>query len=322
MTASQLLPGATDIDLTAADWFQRRKFWSQTEQDEQAFQAWLKASDAHHIAFLRQSAVWESAGRLAALRVPMRKETMVKTPRSTTVLRIAVAVIVCVAMGTAGVSYFERPQTTTYVTPVGGRETIALRDGTKIELNTDSAIEVGAGSSRRVRLVRGEAYFDVRHNAENPFSVAAGSYQVTDLGTKFSINSSQRKIVVRLLEGSAVVAPLDAPKSKRSALLWPGDVAVADSEVLSVHKKSIDTLEADLGWRRGILTFKDTSLADAVAEFNRYNTKKLVVADAGVAGLRINGAFQSQNAEQFAVSMQELFGLRLKTVGNELELSH
>jgi transmembrane sensor len=322
MTRQERL-SATEIDLLAADWLQRRHLWTWTQANQAELDIWLAASEAHHIAYLRQSAVWSTAGRLTALRTPMRPNSTPPNPRRWIFLRSVAAAAIVAAIGFAAMQYLSRTNDTTYVTPIGGHEVVTLADGTRIELNTDTALRIRRGAdSRGVTLLRGEAYFEVHHDAAHPFAVTASTYRITDLGTKFSVRASSGAIKVSLLEGSAVVAPLDAARSSRSALLWPGDVAIADAKKLVVEKKSVPSLSTALGWRRGVLIFKDTELADAAAEFNRYNTRKIRVEDGAIAHLKINGTFQAENSELFASSVQELFGLRAGKIGNDTTLSH
>jgi len=316
-------PSATDTDLAAADWVQRRNLWTWTEMDQAEFDAWLTEADANHIAYLRQTVVWNAAGRLNALRQqqPMRPETATPKLGRRALLRSVAAAAIVAAIGFASFVYFSRPLDATYVTPVGGHKIITLGDGTSIELNTNSALRIRSGAVRRVTLLRGEAYFDVHHDGADPFAVTANGYRITDLGTKFSVRASANAIRVSLLEGSAVVAPVTGQKAHRSALLMPGDVATANAKSLVIVKKPVSSLATALGWRRGVLIFKDTELADAAAEFNRYNARKIKLEDPAVAHLKINGTFQAENSELFASSIQELFGLRIIKNGNDTTLS-
>lgn len=315
---------ATEIDLAAADWVQRRNLWAWTEADQAEFDAWLAQSDAHHIAYLRQNAVWSAAGRLNALRQrrPMRAEAAPPKSGKWNLLRFAAAAAVLATVGFAGSAYLKRPVDATYVTPVGGHKIITLADGTRIELNTNSALRIQGDAVRRVTLLHGEAYFDVHHDGADPFAVTANGYRITDLGTKFSVRATTNAVRVSLLEGSAAVTPLTGRKAQRSALLMPGDVAVASTYKLTVQKEPVANVASSLGWRHGLLTFRDTELADAVAEFNRYNTRKLRIGNASVGRLKINGTFQAENADVFAASVQELFGLKVRKNNDGTTLSH
>ncbi|HVZ17157.1 MAG TPA: FecR domain-containing protein [Terriglobales bacterium] len=315
---------ATDTDLAAADWIQRRHLWEWTQADQAEFDTWLADSDANRLAYLRQNAVWRATERLGAFRPqqPMLKVTPVAKSGKWTLFRYVAAAAIVAAVGVSGVQYFQHPSNTTYVTPVGGHKIILLSDGTRIELNTDSALRISSNALRRVTLLRGEAYFDVQHNGADPFAVTASGYRITDLGTKFSVRTSPIAVRVSLLEGSAAVTPVIGQKAHRSALLMPGDVAVASADTLTVKKEPVASVATSLGWRHGLLTFKDTELADAVAEFNRYNTAKLHISDAVVGHLKINGTFQAENADVFAASVQELFGLKISRNTGNITLSH
>jgi transmembrane sensor len=100
----------------------------------------------------------------------------------------------------------------------------------------------------------------------------------------------------------------------------PGDVAVATANSLSVMKKPEKAMTSELGWRRGVLIFRHASLAEAAAEFNRYNRRKLVVEDAAAARLTIDGTFQADNIDDFTRLAQLVLGVRAEDRGSEIAL--
>ncbi len=312
-----ILGGAREIDRAAADWLQRRQFWNWTDTNQAALDAWIAQSDAHRVAYLRQSAVWNSANRLVVLREPAHTaETPTKSARPYV---IGTAAALLVAAFCAGAWMFlAQPGSTTYSTAIGGHQTIALGDGSSVELNTDSSARVEAkGDARRVTLLRGEAYFDIRHDAAHPFSVAANNYRIIDLGTKFVVRDTADRVEVSLVEGRARVQTANLLGPVQSAIMAPGDVVVAAPSYMTMTRKPLQQIADDLGWRRQVLVFKDISLEGAAAEFNRYNTEKLVLASRDVAGLKINGTFQARNIDLFAASAKELFGLHIAKIGDE-----
>jgi transmembrane sensor len=220
----------------------------------------------------------------------------------------------------AGGAMWLKPQTPqhTYSTSIGGRETVMLVDGSQIELNTDTVLRVAkTGRERTVWLDKGEAYFQIRHDADKPFVVWVEGHRVVDLGTKFVVRREPGKFEVSLVEGKA---QLDGP-GNRQAVLLPGDVAVATEESLQVSKRPERVMADDLGWRRGVLTFNKTTLADAVAEFNRYNHTKLAVADAATGKRRIYGTFPTTDVEAFTRVVQAVFGLKVAKHGEETIIS-
>ena len=316
-----VMGGAREIDLAAADWLQRRQFWNWTEADQASLDAWIAQSDAHRVAYLRQNAVWNSANRLVVLREPAHTvETPTKFVRPY-VTGTAVALLVA-AFGAGAWMFLAQPGSITYSTAIGGHQTIALGDGSSVELNTDSSARVEAkGDARRVTLLRGEAYFDIRHDAAHPFSVAANNYRIIDLGTKFVVRDTADRVEVSLVEGRARVQTANLLGPVQSAIMAPGDVVVAAPSYMTMTRKPLQQIADDLGWRRQVLVFKDISLEGAAAEFNRYNAEKLVLASRDVASLKVNGTFQARNIDLFAASAKELFGLHIAKIGDETVIS-
>ena len=283
-------------------------------------------SRAHRIAYWRQKSVWESAQRLKALRAPMTRpahQTAGKRSKPF-ILRVAAAAIVAVTCGVAGYQYVKSSpdRGMTYTTPIGGRETISLSDGSRIELNTNTVLRIGANRNTRTAfLERGEAYFDIRHDAARPFVVIAAGHRITDLGTKFSIRDASDRLEVTLFQGKARLEATDRPNSVNSAVLSPGEVAIATSQSVTVIRKVQKELDGELGWRRGVLTFYHTTLSDAAREFNRYNNRKIVVVDnAGEAEL-IDGTFPVNDVDLFGRVARSVFRARVENKGNDIVIS-
>ncbi|HVP86137.1 MAG TPA: FecR domain-containing protein [Rhizomicrobium sp.] len=309
---------ASDIEYKAADWLQRRQFWNWSDEDQKALDAWLAESSAHRVAFLRLKAGYAQTERLVALRNS-------KPDRGTRNGRRwfhAVAALAAIGVIGAGATFYvAKPESVTYATPVGGRQTLTLADGTRIELNTDTTLKLNKVSGKRsVTLVKGEAYFQVQHDAARPFVVETAGHTVTDLGTKFTVHTEQNRIEVRLVEGEARLDAVDTAKPQPSMLLKPGDVAVATADTMSVKRETLSKLADDLGWRRGLIVFHDTTLADAAERLNRYNTNKLVI-DRAAARLKINGTFRADDAQTFAQMARDVFGLRITTTSDNTRLS-
>jgi transmembrane sensor len=217
-------------------------------------------------------------------------------------LRAVGALVIAAVAGVWGYTQFEKPTDTRYATGLGERKTLQLADGSRIELNTATTLRISRGSDHRtVWLDKGEAYFDIKHNAANPFTVFASGRRISDLGTKFSVRSDANRLKVALVEGLARIDDADGASKASSAILSPGDVAVATATSLKVVKKPEQELRDQLGWRRGMLVFVHATLADVAAEFNRYNETKIVIADPAVAQRRIGATFPSQDLEDFAV---------------------
>jgi transmembrane sensor len=321
-TAEHILPDASDVEQRAAEWLERRACESWNEVNETELESWLAQSPAHAVAFMRLEAAWDRTARLIALQKPMRRANASTEPSSRVpVLKIAAAVVVTAAVSVGGSLLALHQQTQTFATTIGGREALSLVDGSKIELNTDTVLRMAEGSAqRKVWLDRGEAYFDIKHDAAHPFVVMVGNHRVTDLGTKFIVRQEGDRVEVKLLEGSARLDANDGTPAQ-TAVLKPGDVAVATASTTSVTRKPMKELANELGWRRGVLMFDHTTLAEAVAEFNRYSRQKLVIADPQVAKLEIGGTFPSDDVKLFGRATRIALGLRVEDRGNTIVIS-
>jgi transmembrane sensor len=174
---------------------------------------------------------------------------------------------------------------------------------------------------RQAWLEKGEAFFQIHHDAAHPFTVTAGDHKITDLGTKFSVRQERGRLRVTLLEGKARLDSTDIWSRRQSVELSPGDVAIATASSLSLVRKSDKALHEELGWRRGVLVFDRTRLADAVAEINRYNTRKLVIDDPAVAKLTLDGTFPVHAVPEFIEVAQAVFGLRVERLGDRTLIS-
>jgi transmembrane sensor len=315
---------AGEIGAQAAALLERRDFEDWNKEDEAALDAWLAQSQAHRAAFWRLEAAWNHTRRLAALNSAAIEQTSLTAKRAVSpwLLRAAAAFVIATTLGIGAAYVFSNPQERVFTTGVGGHETVSFADGSRIELNTDTVLRARMTTAQRiVWLDKGEAYFTVKHDATHPFIVIAGNHRVTDLGTKFLVHRRSGAVEVALLEGSAEFSTANVQARAQSALLMPGDVAVGTVASISVTKKSAPELSRELGWRSGVLVFKHTALADAVAEFNRYNREKLVIADPQAGQLTIGGTFKAQHVEDFTQLVRLVLGLHVENKGTEIVIS-
>jgi transmembrane sensor len=331
-----VLSPAEEIDAQAVAWFVKRMNSRDardgTDAEQAEFEAWLAQSAKHQLAYWRVEAGWDHVQLLAAVR-PSRDlrdsaaiGEIAKERRrdwSFWFTRVgAVAAVLTIAV-TGSVAFLGR-QSVTYSTPVGGRETLTLPDGSHIELNTDTIVRVDAdvrGDGRTVELVRGEAFFRVKHDSAHPFVVTAGKDRLVDLGTEFLVRKDPDRTKIGLVEGSVRLESSGFWSHSLLATLAPGDLAVATANNVTIVKDAAGELSDDLAWRTGRLIFRRATLGAAAAEFNRYNAQKLVIADAGTADLRISSTFPVDGTEAFARVMQRLLGLHAEHRDGEIVIS-
>jgi len=309
-------PGsAMDIEAQAALWLQRRQYWDWSDADQAELDAWLAQSTAHEVAFIRLMAGYSRTDRLVALRAPRTER------RGFGLLpRMVAGLALVAALGVGAMQFSTDPKDVTYTTPVGGRQMIMLADGSRIDLNTDSILRLrGAVGKRLAFLDKGEAYFQIKHDVTRPFVVTVGGHRVTDLGTKFLIRKGADSVDIALVEGRARV---DAKNGAgKSVELLPGEEVIATARDITKVRRSTQEMSNELGWRRGVIVFEHTTLAEAAAEFNRYNPNRIVIGNAGAAKLKIAGTFPSDDPEAFAEIAQDILHLHVVRRGETIVLT-
>jgi len=323
MSAEHRLSASGGIEAQAAQWIERRDFGGWTDADKEALEIWLAQSLAHRVAYDRLDLGWQRTERLTALRYakPLRDD---RNPvgRGLLFLRRASMLAAASAAALAAWFAFSTDKQMTYATSVGGREIIRMVDGTQIELNTDTIVRIADNPNRReVWLDKGEAYFQVTHDASHPFVVNAGSGRVTDLGTKFSVRRTQDRLRVAVSEGGVRLVAESNTGDQRSVVLTEGEVALATPTKLSVEKEDKLGLTNELTWRSGILAFHHTRLVDAAAKFNRYNHRQIAIADNTIANLEIGGTFPTTDIEGFAEVSRDVLHLRVTRDGETIRIS-
>lgn len=298
--------------------------WGKAEQAELA--QWLAQSPAHEIAYWRAEEGLRRTELLAALRTPARenKNAPMRPPRASrdlwSIFGRAAAALLMIAILAAGTHLFMTPDEGQYfATPIGGRQTITLPDGSRIELNTNTALRAVVNSGQRIiHLEKGEAYFKVEHDEKRPFTVYAAGGKVVDLGTEFLVRNTSDQLEVALFEGRAEFDTNGRPGPQRRAMLAPGNVVLASNQSVDLIKEDSKTIAARIGWRRGLLIFNNTTLAEAAAEFNRYNREKITIVDEKTASREIYGTFQADNAALFARLARDAFGFKIERKGEEI----
>lgn len=322
------------IDETAGDWLAQRDSGDWTVEHQRRFDQWLNESPLHRVAYLRIEHVWERSERLKALGagippgvIPPRNRWNLSPfferrhptrPRYLT-LATAATVVLTAALGAA---YHFWPSGTSYTTPVGGLASVPMSDGSKVTLNTDSQIRVAVTENeRRVELEQGEAFFEVAQDSTRPFIVRAGNKRVIAVGTKFSVRRDLSDIQVVVTEGKVRVETEGHESSGSAESLAAGTIAQASDAGVLLQTKELSEAEEHLSWRQGVLVFRQMTLADASAEFNRYNTRKIVIEDPGVAALRVAGSFRANNVEAFVRLLERGYPVRAEARGDQLVLT-
>jgi len=301
------------IDDQAAEWVARRSA-GLTPGDAQAFQDWYAADRRHQGAFLRAEAAWTLLDRaqvlahgdaraegldhalLDPLPTPLTDRTNRPSPTRRAVIGGAVAASVAAAIGTAWVLN----RSLSLTTARGELRNVPLSDRSVAAINTDSRIDVDMSANlRQVRLVRGEVWFEVAKNPDAPFVVSAGDIRVRAVGTAFSVRRRDSGADVLVTEG-VVEAWNVKDKTKRVSLPAGSQAFVPFAPAAATVAFEPEEIGRRLAWRTREIILRRDSLSDAVAEFNRYNDRQIVIADPALGRAQLVGGFAVDQPEIFA----------------------
>jgi transmembrane sensor len=236
-------------------------------------------------------------------------------------LRIAAAILVLSTTGGI-VWYFSGHGATSYRTSIGALSAIPLADGSKVTLNTNSQIDVVfSNKARTVKLDRGEAFFEVSKDVTRPFVVEIADKRVVAVGTRFSIRRDEDDLRVYVDDGRVQIKRLGIAPEAAETLLSAGSEARTAKSSIIVDQPTAAQVEQLLSWRTGYLRFRDTRLADAVVEFNRYSLHKIVIEDPAIANIHIGGNFRTDDADSFVGLIQSGFPVKADRRGEIIILT-
>lgn len=294
----------------AAGWLTRLKQSPVSEATIDAFFEWRR-TPANAEAYAEVEARWRDADRVrndpelvARTEAILRRRTLgTRLRRQLRSRGPLIGLATAVIAGAAYVGFMEfGPHT--YRTAVGAQQTVQLEDGSLLRLNTDSKVAVRYSRHfRRLTLLRGEAFFEVAHNTARPFVVEAGPAQVRAVGTKFDVRLDGPATQVTLVEGQVQVS---RPSDAERWTLNPDQQITVDG----VRSAPRATPAGDAtSWTTGRLRFRDTPLASAVEEVNRYSRAKIVLEDPRLQAVRVNGVFDTGDSQAFLSAVTALFDL-------------
>lgn len=190
---------------------------------------------------------------------------------------------------------------------------IDLEDGSRVQLNASSAIAIDFNPNRRtVRLLRGQAYFEVAHAPERPFSVAAGTTRVTALGTAFDVRYGETDTEVTVTESAVVLEP--GNNGSISQRVQQGEQATYYRMKGETSVHPVDSLVA-LAWKRGQIAVDNAPLSYVVEEMNRHFSGRIVIAGRSLAGRRVSGTIAIADTDAALSFVREALGVKATRLG-------
>lgn len=283
--------------------------------DVEAFEHWREAHPAHAAAFARTVRLWSRIGRpLSSLDVPTKAAPSAPSRRG--FLRAAGVVTGASVIG-AGAFASKTFARSTASTRPGERRRITLGDGVAIDLNTDSKVSWRwAEGAPCVWLDRGEAAVTVDGSSQSPCVLKAGDVTADLSIGEFNARLRGGSLNLLVLRGSGALRASQGDHAP-SVRFERGQSVVATASDAFVQKASTGSLDEALAWRRGEIVFQGAPLGAIVEDYNRYLTRKLVIADPELSKLRLGGRFTNTDPSDFLDILRSSFGVRVVDAGDD-----
>ncbi|ALO34701.1 hypothetical protein CMT41_08220 [Colwellia sp. MT41] len=318
-----------------------------TAVEQQQLVVWCNQNSQHHSTLLEMASFWDDLSVLHELSAlfPLAQAKVAGKRHSlaTIALVASFALVSLISINTLVNESFlpflpslneqSLSQIQTLKTKIGEQKSFTLQDGSLIQLNTNSHIEVAYNAEQRlVTLVKGEARFDVTKDNNRPFTVIVGATSFTALGTVFNVqwhNNQAMELVVtegKVLITQATTSVNDlketlkqantsfAPEQLAATLVVSGEKALIAEHATStsttpIEKVSLDQIHRDLAWQQGMLIFEGEPLSMALAEISRYTTSSFEIVDSELAEIKVAGYFKADDIDGLLSSLQSNFGI-------------
>jgi transmembrane sensor len=341
----------------AAEWLIEFRTDEADASTRERFVTWLRTSPEHVRAYLELVALWEDASHydpartldVDALIAPARAATNVvaletaplvdRTPadppkaspysslRNALRYRLAAAAMVGGLAATIG-AWFALHHDRSYATEVGEQRSIRLEDGSNVELNALSRIRVRfSDHERAVDLLAGQVLFRVAKNKDRPFVVVSGDTRVRAVGTQFDVNRKRSGTIVTVLEGRVAIVPQQGTTPGSAApLTAPAPMEIGAGEQVTVTARSVRPAQRAnvvmaTAWTQQQLIFESTPLPDVAEEFNRFNTRRLVIEGAELDDFHVSGTFSTvdpASLQRFLRFLREQPGIEVLESGDQI----
>jgi transmembrane sensor len=225
---------------------------------------------------------------------------------------VALAAIAAAAFA-AGLYIYLGPQR--FATSIGEQRSIVLSDGSIVTLNTSSRVEVRMSRDHRVvRLLAGEALFQVAHDAQRPFDVTAAETIVRAVGTQFDVDRRPAGTTVTVVEGR--VAVLTAPDGSQSGVAARLPLEAGQQLTLSPqrgsHRRPVRAdVATAIAWTQRKLIFEHRRVEEVAAEFNRYNRTIIEIRSDELGSQEVTGVFQANDPGSFLAFLARIPGVSI-----------
>ncbi len=334
--------------LEAADWLAKLDRGDLTAEEKAAFRRWLSEDPRNKDAIKDAASLWfglnEPLSRLGAMDV--RADLGVKDDLSPLAafggafarLRTAAFAGVFFMVGVAVAAFViinNQPSVVDgyYATTIGETKRVALEDGSDVHLNTNSIVEQSfSRKERAVRLVAGEAIFDVAHDEKRPFVVYAADGVIRAIGTRFAVRMADDRVSVTVTEGrvafqqrTEAIAGDDDAAPSAAQKTFPVIVGKGEAAEISQNKTgtppqavSAGELAQRLSWAQGKLIFYDKDLQTVVDEVSRYTVVEILILDEALKTEKISGILEIGDVDMMLDGIEGALGVEADWISSNL----
>lgn len=325
-----------NIEIEASRWRVLLSSGEATIEDRVAFNEWLGADPRHEEIYQDADCLWQAMAGMNHLRGYISQDSLGEQPpkapasprrRSLThaprrywkIAGYAAAALLLLAVSLWHTLYQPASPPMEYATRVAETRDFNFADGSVVTLGARSKIRVRYDESeRRVALLAGEAFFSVTKDPERPFVVVAGNRSVKVLGTKFDVHHGPAELRVSVQEGAVEVVRLqlfDAANPLPEAATY---TLTAGQQMIAPHNNpqaEIRAFNPDQAgsWRTGRLIYDNTHLGEVIADANRYSTRRITLAGAGLAQLKVTGSYRIDRIEQMVKGLPKILPVSVES---------
>lgn len=300
------LENAREIQDEAARWVARMDAAEWSDADEAELSRWLEVDPRRQGALLQAQAAWATLDNLSA--ADNDEGNLDARPAHAGRRGFLIGGGAAIAASVAG-GLFLLGRGAQYGTEVGEIRRVPLADGSTMVINTASQAVVDLERARRlVRIRQGELWFQVAKDTKRPFVVEAGRVRVQAVGTAFAVRRRDDGADVFVTEG-VVEAWAEDAAAPRVRIAAGEHAFVSDNAAVQRSPASATSVYRALAWREGKIDLAGVTLADAAAEFNRYNHRQLVIVDPRIAKESFDGTLRTDDLEGFAMAVRESLGV-------------
>ncbi len=233
----------------------------------------------------------------------------------------AAATLAAMAVGGAYLGWPERVVEERFASQVAENRNIRLDDGSQVALGGASAFVTRFSDRQRdIELQAGEAFFDVAHEAQRPFVVAAGRMSVRAVGTAFNVRRDGDRVSIAVSEGRVRIARSDDNANADAIEATAGQQVSYDPNAHGLIVRNVDPTRVGT-WRERQLDFVDEPLSTVVGSINRYRLHPLRIADAPLGELSFTGTVQIDNLDGWLKALPQIFPLKVVETGDAIVLA-